>query len=209
MSGQLIIVEGLIGAGKSTLTTHLQEVFPEASSYQEPDEVADRNPYLHDFYLDMPRWALTMQLHLLTTRAAMQREGQQQTLSFCDRSVYGDACFARMLLKEEILTQREFHTYEQAHKELCLGLQKPDLCILLDVHPHKALHRIQKRYQDRPGRQRESAISLSYLQALQEELEVMVLHLEEHEVPVMRFDYNDDFQMVEIDEKVKGFLCHR
>ena len=137
MSGQLIIVEGLIGAGKSTLTTHLQELFPEASSYQEPDEVADRNPYLHDFYLDMPRWALTMQLHLLTTRAAMQREGQQQALSFCDRSVYGDACFAQMLLKEGILTQREFHTYLQAHKELCLGLQKPDLCILLDVHPTK------------------------------------------------------------------------
>jgi deoxyadenosine/deoxycytidine kinase len=209
MPGQLVIVEGLIGAGKSTLTTHLQELFPEASSYQEPDEVADRNPYLQDFYLDMPRWALTMQLHLLTTRAAMQREGQQQALSFCDRSVYGDACFARMLLKEGILTQREFRTYQQAHKELCLGLQKPDLCILLDVHPHKALHRIQKRYQDRPGRQKESAITLPYLQALQEELEVMATHLKELGVPVMRFDYNNDFQMSEIDQKVRGFLCPR
>ena len=65
--GKVIIVTGIIGAGKSSLSRELAQELG-GLFLSEPDEKAaatGSNPYLSDFYADQSRWALTMQLHLL------------------------------------------------------------------------------------------------------------------------------------------------
>ena len=103
--GLVVIVEGLIGAGKSTLTQELgQAMGPDTLVLMEPDEQNNANPYLADFYGDKDRWAFTMQAHLLGVRYRMQLMAQWHAMggrghALCDRSYYGDTCFARMMHK--------------------------------------------------------------------------------------------------------------
>jgi len=57
-----IIVEGLIGVGKSTFTTEASELFNLTPMYESVDD----NPFLEKFYTDeSSRWAYTLQMHFL------------------------------------------------------------------------------------------------------------------------------------------------
>lgn len=61
---QLVIVEGNISAGKSTLCRDLATLLGYAL-FLEPTQ---SNPFLASFYKDPPRWALRMQIWLLKQR---------------------------------------------------------------------------------------------------------------------------------------------
>ena len=49
-----IAVAGNIGAGKTTLTELLSKHYKWIPQFED----VDHNPYLYDFYEDMPRWSL-------------------------------------------------------------------------------------------------------------------------------------------------------
>ncbi|BBM87831.1 deoxynucleoside kinase [Candidatus Uabimicrobium amorphum] len=55
----MIIIEGIIGAGKTTLSKQLQQKIPKAKVFREP---VGENPYLGRFYESPKRWALEMQV---------------------------------------------------------------------------------------------------------------------------------------------------
>ena len=59
-----IAIAGNIGAGKTTLCTHLAKPFGWDVHY----ESADNNPYLSDFYMDMKRWSFNLQIYFLNNR---------------------------------------------------------------------------------------------------------------------------------------------
>ncbi len=61
---KLIIIEGNISAGKSTLTRELAQ----ALGYRVFLEPTSTNPFLADFYRDPKRYALRMQVYLLRRR---------------------------------------------------------------------------------------------------------------------------------------------
>ena len=65
----LLAVAGNIGSGKTTLTRLMAEAFGFTALY----EPSDDNPYLSDFYGDMPRFALPLQLRFLADRVAQVR----------------------------------------------------------------------------------------------------------------------------------------
>ena len=81
-------VAGNIGSGKSTLTSLLAERFAWRPYY----EHVDGNPYLADFYADMPRWAFHLQVYFLSKRFQHHQEILASPESVIqDRTIYEDA----------------------------------------------------------------------------------------------------------------------
>lgn len=98
MNSGVIIVEGNIGAGKSTFAQHLAKALD--GEYL-PEPADGTNPYLADYYADPAKWAFEMQMFLLTRRYRAQKYAQGKVrhkggFVVLDRSYYGDVCFANV-----------------------------------------------------------------------------------------------------------------
>ena len=174
-----ICISGIIGAGKSTLSEQLGEEL-KAHVFH---ETVDENKYLPLFYKDMEKYSFPMQIFLLTKRFQQHQQMLwKQEVTIQDRCIYEDIIFAKMLKKSGLMTDLDFHTYENLYKNLSNFLQKPDIIIYLDVTPEKALERIKMR-----GRESEKTITLSYLRMLKECYEEW---LKEIGVKIVRLDWN-------------------
>ena len=68
-----VAVAGNIGAGKSSLTKVLAESFALEPIF----EAVDENPYLEDFYADMPRYAFHSQMFFLAKAFGAARSAGQ------------------------------------------------------------------------------------------------------------------------------------
>jgi deoxyadenosine kinase len=193
-----VIVEGIIGAGKSSLTRELGVALGSNTLIQmEPDEAGDANPYLADFYGDPARWALVMQLHLLQARYRMHLHAQWHALSgrghsVLDRSYFGDTCFARLQLRNGAMSQREFETYKALYHTMTASVLLPNVCVRLLVAPEIAKRRIEARMTERAGRRCESTIDLKYLVDLDREISHMVGVLRGQGVTVMDMPWDVD-----------------
>lgn len=196
--GLVVIVEGLIGAGKSTLTQEVGKALGnDTLVLMEPDEQGNANPYLADFYQDKDRWAFTMQVHLLGVRYRMQLMAQWHAMcgrghAVCDRSYYGDTCFARMMHRTGQISEREFETYRVMYQSMSAGVLLPSVCVRLRVDPEVAAERIRRRASLREGRRSELVIDLGYLRALDEEIESTVDILRGQGVRVIDVDWGVD-----------------
>ena len=195
--GLVIIVEGLIGAGKSTFSAELGAALgPNTLTLMEPDERGG-NPYLGDFYTDKARWAFSMQVHLLAARYQMQLAAQWHAMSgrghaVLDRSFYGDTCFARMLNRSADITDREYETYRTLYRAMTASVLLPSVCVHLRVDPEVAAERIRHRISEREGRRSEAVIDLGYLTALDEEIGRTVRVLLDRGVKVLDVPWNQD-----------------
>lgn len=160
-SAPVIWVEGLIGAGKTTLAKILADVFGMRALF----EPVDSNPYLELFYKDPKRWAFPMQMELLYRRYNMQqlavREAVHGTGVILDRGLPGDRVFARLHMLAGNMSELEWNTYENAYEIMSCSLVAPSLLIFLDVEPDIALERVKAR-----ARGAEVGIDIDYLKSL-------------------------------------------
>lgn len=165
MTARYVVVAGNIGAGKSSLTKWLERTFAFEPFYEPHEE----NPYLADFYGDMPRWAFSSQLFFLTKRFRMQRDlerrlrGEGSTKGVVlDRSLYEDAeVFAAYLHEAGHIDDRDWRTYTELYDTVREGLTPPDLMIYLRCPVRVLRKRIRAR-----GRGYEQSIPNSYLKSL-------------------------------------------
>ncbi|MCP5910300.1 deoxynucleoside kinase, partial [Klebsiella pneumoniae] len=80
-----IAIVGNIGAGKTTLATKLAQHF----KWEVFLEAVDDNPYLKDFYEDMPRWAFHLQVFFLNSRFNQVLQINERTNGVVqDRTIY-------------------------------------------------------------------------------------------------------------------------
>jgi len=192
----VIIVEGIIGAGKSFLTQELGAALgPNTLVQMEPDEKGDANPYLADYYADPDRWAFTMQAHLLQARYRQHLNAQWHALSklghaVLDRSYFGDTSFARLQLRKGHMTEREYLTYQSLYKVMTATVLLPNFCIRLLVNPVTSERRITGRMSQREGRTCEQTISLDYLQALEREIDHMAKVLQGQGVEILNVPWD-------------------
>jgi deoxyadenosine kinase len=173
-------IAGLIGAGKSTLATalgrHLQ-----LPVYYEP--VAD-NEYLADFYRDTAKYAFATQIYLLNRRFQQHQEiiwkggGAVQ-----DRTIYEDAVFAKTLVNQGLMDERDYRTYLQLFRHMSNFMCRPHLIVYLDLAPETSLERIRQR-----NRGVESGIRLDYLKGLRDEYEAFITEIA-RQIPVIRVDW--------------------
>ena len=178
-----IIVEGLIGSGKSSLCTQLAEELGEGTLLLlEPDEQENANPYLSVFYGNIRRWCFTMQVHLLQRRFQMQLLAQQHVLNnrgnaVIDRSFQGDTCFARMHAEYGTLQLKEYQTYCELYHAMTAFVLAPNVCLRVMTTPGTALKRIHARAEKRDGRKCESKLDVDYLERLDDEIGLMMERL--------------------------------
>lgn len=153
-----IVVEGPIGAGKTSLARKLAERF----SAQLVLEVPAENPFLERFYREGRRYALPTQLFFLFQRVKQLRELSQRDLFSqsvaCDFLLDKDPLFARLTLDDD-----ELALYQQIFDSLRPQAPAPDLVIYLQAQSESLVDRVRRR-----GVPMESDISEDYLRALVE-----------------------------------------
>lgn len=156
---QHIAICGNIGSGKTTLTGKLAKHYGWQALYESVDE----NPYLRDFYGDMPRWAFHVQIFFLNSRFKQVneiRDNNKPTIQ--DRTIYEDAyIFAANLHKSGFMNDRDYESYHDIFTSMIKFVPPPDLLIYLKADIPKLVSQIQKR-----GRDYEDAIRLDYLKNL-------------------------------------------
>jgi len=138
-----IAVAGNIGAGKTTLTEMLSKHYRWIPQFED----ADHNPYLNDFYEDMPRWSFNLQVFFLNSRLNQLLEISNGTETVIqDRTIYEDAhIFAPNLHEMGLMSKRDYNNYFQFFQTLKRLVQPPDLLIYLQGSVPTLVGQIQKR----------------------------------------------------------------
>lgn len=137
---RFVVVEGLIGVGKTTLC-RLLEADRGAELVLEPHE---DNPFLEAFYRDPVRYALPVQMYFLLTRFRQQDRVRQQSL-FTDW-VVSDYLFEKdRLFAEKTLSPDELDMYDRIAGSLGARMPTPDLVVVLHAPVPVLLERIRKR----------------------------------------------------------------
>jgi|TARA_R110002074_G_scaffold254008_1_gene426107 deoxyadenosine/deoxycytidine kinase len=145
-----IVIDGLIGAGKSTQAELLSKVV-NVPVITEP---------IHEwplelFYSDPPRWGFMMQVAVLSSFAKFKDStGIFERSPGSSRSV-----FWRNLAESKIVTEKENEVFGKM--EACLSWD-PDIMIYIDKTPGLCYDHIQARDQAGDGK-----ITLEYLKTLQ------------------------------------------
>lgn len=177
-----IVIEGLIGVGKTALAKLLAERM-EARLILENSE---GNPFLKDFYKDKERFAFQAQIFFLLSRFKQQQELLEYDL-FAQRMV-SDYLFAKdKIFASVVLDEKEFHLYQRLIFFLERNIPVPDLVIYLQATPEKLLKRIKER-----GKEYETDIELSYLLDLNEAYNRYFFHYKDAPLLVINTD-NFDF----------------
>jgi len=153
-----IVVEGVIGAGKTSLAKKIKERL-NSKLILEQFEV---NPFLERFYVDRSRYAFQTQMFFLVNRYKQQEELLQEELFtehiVSDYSFEKDRIFAYLNLSGE-----ELKLYEGLYPLLARNLRKPDLVVFLQSSVDKLMYNIKKRH-----RKIERALTRSYIEELSE-----------------------------------------
>jgi deoxyguanosine kinase len=135
-----IVVEGPIGAGKTSLARQLAEHLDAEMLLEQPED----NPFLSRFYDDMPRFALPTQLTFLFQRVDQLRRLAQLDLfrepTVSDFLLDKDPLFARLNLSDD-----EYALYEKVFRHLKPQTAEPDLVIYLQAPVDTLLSRVRMR----------------------------------------------------------------
>jgi len=153
----IICIDGVVGAGKSTLGKILAEEL-NVNLFEEP--VLD-NPILDKFYYDKTRYSFPLQIFFLNKRFKMIKEAATMNGCIMDRSIYGDVIFSRMLMEDGDMTEEEFELYEELLYNMLEHLQTPRLMIYLESTVEGAMKKINKR-----GREYEQVVPKAYWESL-------------------------------------------
>ncbi len=198
----MYILEGNIGAGKSTFLRLIAQQIPEITVILEPvhnwQDTGHGQSLLANFYEDSNRWAYTFEALTMMCRAQDHLSNQQKNgvIKIAERSVYsGYYCFAQNSFSQGFLTPLEWEIYQQWFSLLiprkCLP---PKGFIYLRVTPEVAYERIQNR-----NRSAEKTVSLEYLKQIHDRHEAMLTkkegilpHLKK--VPVLTLNVDDEFE---------------
>lgn len=152
-------IAGNIGSGKTTLTRMLAGHYGWTPKF----EAVTYNPYLEDYYKDIPRWSYNLETYFLAQRFKDVLEiAKSDEVIIQDRTLFeGVYIFVANNLEMGNLTQRDYDTYMQIFELMMSMVKLPDLLIYLKSDVPHLVAKIRKR-----GRDYEQGISLEYLSGL-------------------------------------------
>jgi len=152
-------IAGNIGSGKTTLTSMLAEHYGWTPKF----ESVTYNPYLEDYYKDIPRWSYNLETYFLAQRFkdVLEIASSEQTV-IQDRTIFeGVYIFVANNKALGNLSERDYNTFMELFHLMMSMVKLPDLLIYLKSSVPHLVSQIQKR-----GRDYEQSISLEYLAGL-------------------------------------------
>lgn len=153
-----IAIEGVIGAGKSSLARKLADKLSANLIMEEFEE----NPFLEKFYDDRKRYAFQTQMFFLINRYKQQQQLNQQELF--SKYMVSDYIFQKDKIFAYLnLTGEELKLYETIFPLLERDIPKPDLVIFLQSSLDRLVENIKIR-----GRKFERNLTRAYLSELSE-----------------------------------------
>jgi deoxyadenosine/deoxycytidine kinase len=151
-----LVVEGPIGAGKTSLARRLASRLSADVVLEQPEE----NPFLARFYRDMARYALQTQLFFLFQRMRMLEPLAQPDMfarpAIGDFLIDKDPLFARLTLTADVLA-----LYQKFYDALRPRAPAPDVVIYLQASAPTLIERVRRR-----ARGYERAVTEEYLALL-------------------------------------------
>lgn len=198
----MYILEGNIGAGKSTFLRLINEALPTINVSFEPLHNWQGQIYgqslLANFMEKPQRWAYTFETFAMMCRVKEHTWHQQRTNPFhiIERSIYsGHYCFSLNGYENGFMTKVEWDMYNAWFNLLIPRHCKPPHgFIYLQTDPDIAFNRIKKR-----NRLAEKKITRAYIQQLHTRHEEFLSEKKHvaaflHDVPVLILDCNQDFE---------------
>ena len=152
-------IAGNIGCGKTTLTRKLSEHYGWTPRY----ESVTYNPYLEDYYSDIPRWSFNLEVYFLAQRFKDILDiRRSDEVIIQDRTILeGVHIFVENNYRMGNLSDRDYRTYMDLFELMMSLVKEPDLLIYIKSSVPHLVSQIQKR-----GREYEQGISLDYLAGL-------------------------------------------
>ena len=198
----MYVLEGNIGAGKSTFLKLIGTHLPQISVGLEPlnnwHSEDSGQSLLQHFYDNPKRWAFTLETLAMMSRVKEHILEQQHPINsrIVERSIYsGYYCFAQNSYKSGFLTDIEWNIYQDWFKFLTRNnCSAPHGFIYLKVDPVVAFERTKKR-----NRFAESSLSLDYLNDIDKLHNSFLLEKKGiadnlKDVPVLVLDCNTEFE---------------
>ena len=154
-----LVIEGNIGAGKTSLSALIAEKFNARLILEQYAE----NPFLPKFYSDPERYSFPLELSFLAARYH-QLHRELTSPDLFKTFTVADYFFSKSLIFSQITLQvDEFNLYRTLFNIIHQQLPKPDLYVYLHVEVDKLLSNIRSR-----GRDYEQSIEAEYFEKLQE-----------------------------------------
>ena len=198
----MYILEGNIGAGKSTFLNLLVKHMPQISVALEPlynwQSTVYGQSLLANFYQNPKRWAYTLETLTMMCRVREHMEEQKNPNlnRIFERSIYsGHYCFALNGFESGFMSALEWQLYKQWLDFLVPGKCNPPLgFIYLHADPKICFERIKKR-----NRLAEKKLTLKYLKQIHEKHETFLIEKKNlfthmNDIPVLVLDCNEEFE---------------
>lgn len=154
-----VVIEGNIGAGKTTLAGRIADQF---NARLILEHFAD-NPFLPKFYDDPEKYSFPLELSFLASRYKQLKE-EIVTQDLFKAFTVADYYFMKSLVfAASTLKGEEYNIYRQIFYIIYGSLPKPDIYVYLHLNPERLIQNIKKR-----GRNYEKSITIEYLQKIQD-----------------------------------------
>ncbi len=154
-----LVIEGNIGAGKTSLVKRLAEDYGAKPVY----ERFEQNPFLEKFYQQPERYALSLEMSFLADRYDQLKKEVQTRDMFYPFMVADYYLMKSLIFSRNTLAEDEYRLYSHIFNIIHASLPKPDFYVFLHQEVKQLMWNIQTR-----GRDYEKAITHEYLESIQE-----------------------------------------
>lgn len=155
---QFLVIEGNIGAGKTTLSKKIAEEYKARLILEQFED----NPFLPKFYNNPEKYSFPLELSFLAERynqikKQFAKHTNRNSFLLADYYFSKSSIFARSTLEKE-----QYNLFQQIFDIIFEKIPKPDLLVYLDASPDKLLRQIATR-----GRSYEKKINKTYLKKIE------------------------------------------